>query len=419
LTLNGTSIRTRYRRTLRRPDQTATVLKRQTTPRSSSSSALTQSSARRFSRRTLLKNAAAFGALAATGPVLVRDAKATGGELRFLLWSDYLPTGFLDGFVKQTGITVRHVTYGSNEELMHRLQATKGRGFDLIGPSTRLAEQWRETNLLIPFDASRVPADRIAANFYDNATAHWTWDDELYYLPYVWGTEAVAWRTDAFDSQYAEISYGSLWTPGVKGRVMGRPHSMLLGIGLYLDATGVLPSNRMRDAYENEDEMRRIWSGILEFATRHRDWVKLFWNDAETQINGFQKNDVIIGQTWDGPPLRLKRQGEPIDFRAPVEGALAWIDGLSIPLDARNIDEIYAFLDYLYTPENAALLSQETGYNPVVNGANDLLDAESRQAFFEAYPDNALENLWWWQPEPRWYAQLRQGFTDRYVAGEE
>lgn len=402
---------------VRRSRRTATVLKRPNTTQQISSSALTQQSARRFTRRTLLKNAAAFGALAATGPILVRDAKATGGELRFLLWSDYLPTGFLDGFVKQTGITVRHVTYGSNEELMHRLQATKGRGFDLIGPSTRLAQQWRNTNLLIPFDGDRLPADRIQATFQSNAREHWTWNDELYYVPYVWGTEAIAWRTDQYDAAYADLSYGTLWTPGVKGRVMGRPHSMLLGVGLYLDAIGKVPSNRMLAAYESEDEMRRVWSAITRFALKHRDWIKLFWNDAESQINGFQKNDVVIGQTWDGPPLRLKRQGEPIDYRAPKEGAIAWIDGLSIPLDARNTDEIYAFLDYLYTPENAALLSAETGYNPVAEGATDLLDAESRQAFIEAYPDDALENLWWWQPEPKWYAQLRQGFTDQFIAG--
>ena len=357
-----------------------------------------------------------MGAMAATGPFIVKNAFATGGELRFLLWSDYLPTEFLDGFVKETGIRVRHVTYGSNEELMHRLQATKGRGFDLIGPSTRLAAQWRDTNLLIPFDRERLNLEPIKQTFVQNAVDHWTWEDEIHYLPYVWGTEAIAWRTDQYDPKYQGLSYGTLWSPGVKGRVMGRPHSMLLGVGLYLDAIGEVPSNRMLDAYKDEKSMRRIWSDITAFAVKHREWIKLFWNDAETQINGFQKNDVVIAQTWDGPPLRLKNQGEPIDYRAPDEGAIAWIDGLSIPLDARNFDEIYAFLDYLYRPDTAALLSSETGYNPVVSGAGDLLDEASRRNFEEAYPDDAIAKLWWWQPEPAWYADLRQGFTDAFVA---
>lgn len=388
--------------------------------RSRLSSAATQRGARRFARRTLLKNAsaAAAAALGGAAPVIARTAfAATSGELRFLLWSDYLPAAFIDGFVKETGIRVRHVSYGANQELMHRLRATKGRGFDLVSPSTRLAGQWRDTRLLIPFDESRAPMDRIEQTFLENTADVWTWDGGLHYLPYLWGTEAVAWRTDFYDPSQAGLSYGALWAPVVKGRVMGRPHSMLLGLGLYLDATGEVPSNRMLDAYKDEDSMRRVWSKIIKYALERRDWIKLFWNDAETQINGFLKNDIIIAQTWDGPLLRLKKAGEPIDYRAPDEGAVAWVGGLSIPLDARNFDQIYAFLDYLHRPENAALLSKETAYNPVTKGARGMLDDETRKNFESAYPGGALNNLWWWPPEPTWYAKLRQGFVDAFVAG--
>lgn len=355
---------------------------------------------------------------AAAGPVFARTAfAATSGELRFLMWSDYLPSAFMDGFVKETGIRVRHVSYGVSEELMHRLRATKGRGFDIVSPSMRLAGQWRDTRLLIPFDEKRTPVDRIQKNFLEAADGAWMWSGGLHYLPYLWGTEAVAWRTDFFDPAAAGLSYGALWAPLTKGRVMGRPHSMLLALGLYLDATGEVPSNRMADAYKDEDTMRRVWSKITEYALAHRDWIKLFWNDAPTQVNGFVKNDIVIGQTWDGPILRLQKSGHPVAYRAPEEGALAWMGGLSIPLDARNFDQIYAFLDYTHRPENAALLSKETGYNPVTVGARDALDEETRKRFESAYPGAALKNLWWWRPEPMWYAQLRQGFTDAFVAG--
>src|SRR3546814_573133 len=116
-------------------------------------------------------------------------------------------------------------------------------------------------------------------------------------------------------------SYGDLWTPEMKGKVMGRPHSMMAGIGLYLDASGQIPSNRMLDAYKDEENMRRIWEGITKFAIEHKPWIKQFWNDADGQINGFMQNDVVLGQTWDGPPLRLKKEGKPVTFMAPQEGA--------------------------------------------------------------------------------------------------
>ncbi len=39
------------------------------------------------------------------------------------------------------------------------------------------------------------------------------------------------------------------------------------------------------------------------------------------------ENDVVIGQTWDGPALSLKKDGKPVSYMAPKEGAIAWIDG--------------------------------------------------------------------------------------------
>jgi spermidine/putrescine transport system substrate-binding protein len=27
---------------------------------------------------------------------------------------------------------------------------------------------------------------------------------------------------------------------------------------------------------------------------------------------------VVVGQTWDGPPLALKTEGEPVMYRAPA-----------------------------------------------------------------------------------------------------
>lgn len=377
-----------------------------------------QRGARRFARRILLKNAAASAALAAAGPVFAPTAfAATSGELRFMLWSDFLPPGFVNGFVRRTGVRVRHVTYGSDEELSHRLTATKGRGFDLAGPSVRLAHQWRETGLLIPFDENRVPFDRIKENFLAEARENWTWDGGLHSVPYLWGTEAVAWRTDVYDPKYTKLSYGALWTPGVKGRAIGRPHSMLLGLGLYLDAAGKVPSDRMRGAYKDEASMRRVWTQITEYALERRSWFKLFWNDAETQINGFRKNGVIIGQTWDGPLLRLKKAGEPVNYRAPAEGAIARTGGLSVPRGARNFDQIYAFLDYLHQPENAALLAEETGYNPVTAGARSFLSAGAQRNFEDAYPGDSLSRLWWRRPEPLWHARAHRDFTDAFVAG--
>jgi spermidine/putrescine transport system substrate-binding protein len=196
---------------------------------------------------------------------------------------------------------------------------------------------------------------------------------------------------------------------------MGRAYSMMNGIGLYLDHTGKLHSNRMLDAYEDEDSMRRVWDKVTKIAIAHKAWIKLLWNDAETQVNGFLRNGVVLGQTWDGPANRLKNEGRPIAYMAPREGALAWLDGLSLTAQAKNVEQAYAFLDFIYRPQNGALLTNESGYNNVCVGSVDHLSPQARDNFNQAYPGDALSRLWWWPPTPVWYARLRDEYQDKFI----
>src|SRR3546814_16093558 len=93
------------------------------------------------------------------------------------------------------------------------------------------------------------------------------------------------------------------------------------------------------------------------------------------------QNDVVLGQTWDGPPLRLKKEGKPVTFMAPQAGAFAWLDGLSLPVGATHFDEAYAFLNYIYDSEVNGLMPHEPGYNQVSTGAENYLARAAKKAF--------------------------------------
>jgi spermidine/putrescine transport system substrate-binding protein len=99
--------------------------------------------------------------------------------------------------------------------------------------------------------------------------------------------------------------------------------------------------------------MRPVWEKVAAWCIERKPRIKLLWDDADTQKNGLMNDGVIVGQTWDGPPLALKTAGEPVMYRAPKEGAMAWVDGLSIPSGAKNLDEAYAFIDFAYQAEPA------------------------------------------------------------------
>ena len=370
--------------------------------------------ARAFSRRLLLRRAAAGLPLAAVAPMLLTTGCSKGpGELNLLMWSDEWPDPVLPNFTAKTGITVNKTLFSQNEEQIAKLKAGDV-AYDLCQPTRDRAPQYKELAVLAPWDQKKAPTGALLPYMLDSSVSVWTWDGGLYHLPHVWGTEAMAWRTDKWQRAHQELSFGDLWDDAVKGHIQGRPHSMLLGIGLWMDATGKLPSNRMMDTFTDPEAMKRIWAELTKFAVAHRPWVKQFWGSADDTKAGFLQNDVWLGQTWDGPALSLKKSGQPVTYMAPKEGAIAWLDGLALVKGAKNLEQVYALLDYIYTPEVAAQLAEGSGYNAVIKDADQHLSAAAKHAFAEAYPNGAVQNLWWRPPEPSWYADLRNGFADQF-----
>jgi spermidine/putrescine transport system substrate-binding protein len=370
-----------------------------------------------ISRRALMKSAVAAGAVGFAAPIVSKDALSSSGELNLLMWSDEFPDPVIPDFEKASGIKVNQTPFSQNEEQINKLQATGGEGFDLCQPTRDRAPQFQDLGVLAPYDMSKLTnTGNILPSMLEGSASVWTWDGGLYHLPHVWGSEAISFRTDLYKGDLSQLSYGSLWADDVKGHVQARPHSMLLGIGLWMDGNGQLPSNRMLDSFKSEDDMKKIYDQLMPVALEKKAWIKQFWDSADNTKSGLMENDVWIGQTWDGPALSLKKEGKPVGYQAPKEGAIAWLDGISLLKAAKNIDQIYAFLNYLHTPEVSAKAADGSGYNPVVAGADAMTSDVFKKNFQEAYPGDALKNLWHRPPEPSWYAELRTQYADKLKA---
>ena len=373
--------------------------------------------ARAFNRRTMLKGAAAAGAVTLGFPMIVKDAFSSSGEINLLMWSDEFPDPVIPNFEKATGIKVNQTPFSQNEEQINKLQATEGEGFDICQPTANRAPQYKDLQVLAPWDTNKLKnMSALVPSMISNSKGLWTWEDGLYHLPHCWGSEALSFRTDLYKGDLTKLSYGSLWDEEVKGHTQGRGHSFLLGIGLWWDHTGKMPSNRMVDGYKDEAAFKKLWDPILKFAIEHKPWVKQFWDSADNTKSGLMENDVWIGQTWDGPPLTLKKEGKPVSYQAPVEGAIVWLDGLSLMKKAKNVEQAYAFVDYLHTPEVSAQVSDGSNYNPVVTGADALTSDAFKKNFQEAYPGDALDRVWPWPAEPSWYAEIRSQYVDQFTA---
>jgi spermidine/putrescine transport system substrate-binding protein len=381
-----------------------------------SSAQATVRAAQAFNRRLMLKRGLSLAGVVGVAPWVAREALSSSGQLRILHWPDEIPKPIVPEFEKKTGIKVNATPFAQNEELINKLQATGGEGFDLCMPSRSLAPQYRDLEVLAPWDTSKLHLDRLLPSMLELSTSIWTWDGKLYHVPHCWGAEAVAWRTDVTTIAYKDLSYGTLWEDRFKGKVQGRPWSLLLTIGLWWDRSGKLPSNRMFDTFKDPASFKAVYDKILPFAIAHKPWIKQFWDNADSTASGFMENGCVIGETWDGPPLRLKKQGKPVTFMAPQEGAITWMDGWSLTKAAKNVAQAYEWINYIHTPEVSAMVSNASSYNPVVKGAESLLSPEQKKNYEEAYPDDALTKVWTAMPAQPWYLDLRAQYADKFKA---
>jgi spermidine/putrescine transport system substrate-binding protein len=381
------------------------------------SSIQTQRAAKAFTRRMLMKTTVATSAVAVAAPAIVRDAFSSSGEINILMWSDYLPPSFVDSFQNDTGIKINFTGIGSNEEIINKMKATQGSGFDLCSPTNNRSGQWSNLGLLQPFDTAKLSnLGNVNPPMIAIGDTEWNFGAKgSHWLPHIWGTEGIAWRTDMFAPADGVPSYGDVWDKANAGKTMMRAHSGMLGAGLYLERIGQMkPGSVLVDAYQSEEKFRPVWEQITKFCIENKSNLKLLWDDADTQKNGLLNEGVIVGQTWDGPPLALKTGGDPVTYQAPKEGAMAWVDGVSMPTGAKNIDQIYAFIDYCYKPEPAGVAIDSHGYNSVVLGADGFAGAAYKKNFAEAYPGSALGNLNPWPAEGQWYADVRTEYVNKF-----
>ncbi len=370
--------------------------------------------AKEFSRRAVLRGGAAAGAVALSGPVFIRNAMAAS-EINILMWSDYLPDGFIKAFADKTGIHINYTGIGSNEEIINKMKANKGQGFDIVSPTNNQGLEWGPLELLQPFDMNRVEIGKVNPAMSKIGTDGWNFNGKgSHWLPHIWGTEGMAWRTDLYAPEGGVPSYGAVWDEANAGKTMGRPHSMMLCAGLYMETIGELDKGAMWGAYASEEAMRPTWQKVADWCIARKKNVKLLWNDADTQKNGLLKEGVIVGQTWDGPPLALKSAGEPVQYQAPKEGSMAWVDGMAIPIGAKNTDEIYEFIKFAYDAKPAGEAINKHGYNSPVLGADGFANANYKKNFAEAYPGDALANLNPWPPQAPWYGKVRTEYVNKF-----
>ncbi|MEQ9259788.1 MAG: extracellular solute-binding protein [Roseovarius sp.] len=364
-----------------------------------------------LNRRTALKLTAA----AIAAPVVLRasDALASSGSVKVFAWQDYIQPNIAEKFEAETGIKLELTTYGSNDEAESTVRANGGKGFDVVFPSITNAPNYLDDNGESFF--AEVPAEVNSGNIIpsflrDSATLGGVHAGKQVVLPFDWGTEGVTLNKAAMPLD--EYSYGDLWLPEAEGKAAFRQKSAIMGTGLYLDAIGEVPSNRMLDVYKSEEDARRVWGAVTEWMLERKANFGAFWNNATEATAAFKEGGCVIGQTWDTTGLLLNRENPDFVYRAPKEGIITWLDSFGMLREAENREQAIAFMNFMLQPEVGGMFANNTGYNSAVDGAANFASEEFKTQFNEVYTAEVLANMWWWQADTPFFAPVRNEFVE-------
>jgi spermidine/putrescine transport system substrate-binding protein len=326
------------------------------------------------------------GTAAAGGTTPAAPVKASG-TVALYTWGDYHDPDLVEEAGDAIGVTMNVQYYASNEELIAKLEATKGNsGFDLIVPTGPYLPQMIAKELLLKLDKSKIPNwDNI-----DPAYLGREWDPKNEWaVPRDWGStgyiydssviqrELKTW-SDFFDASAKEAS-GQMSALDTSDNILGP----------YFWANGISWNT------EKEEDLDAAEKFLVEEFAPH---IKAFDSYPSTAI---AEGAYVLSAAWNGDArqayIRIADAGgdpEPWKWVLGSPMTEIWMDHYAITADAKNPDGAYAWINWMLEPEIAFRDLSYIGYNMTVKGTEVLAqDAALDRLDMIYFSEEQLKNM--------------------------
>jgi len=265
-------------------------------------------------------------------------------ELNLYTWADYVPMDVITEFEEKTGIKVNYTSFETNEEMLAKLENTKGGDYDLVIASDYIIKIAVDEGLVSELDKSKIPnfanIDPIYQGFFYDS-------ENKYTVPYAPGIPLIVYNPDEVGIDIT--GYESLWDPSLKDSV-GIMDTERVITGITLKTLGESFNT------ENLDAINKAGEKLLELAPN----IRVLSQD-QTQ-NYLITGEISVAFLFTSQ-VAMALQANP-DFKVvyPKEGLGFGVDALFIPSNAPNKDNAHKFLDYILEGEVGAKISSQIYY---------------------------------------------------------
>ena len=284
---------------------------------------------------------------AATDGAAAEPADISGTTLTISNWDAYMPKSVIKDFEQETGVTVEYAIHTTNEDIMGKLTAANGSGFDLVFVSGPFVEPLTNLGYAAEIDQSQIPN---IANLDPEATELSYDSGNTHSVPYTWGTTGICYRSDLVDQ--TPSSWEAFHTPAAdtdgKMTMLGTDRWLLqpalLSLGYSINTTDAA---QIEEAKQWTMEAKQ---NLLAF-------------DDTTFYSKLVSGEASLVQAWDGW-CEYGRAEDPknIDFVIPDEGSDLWTDTMVVMESSENKAAAYAFIDHILSPEVGKSIVEFTLY---------------------------------------------------------
>ncbi len=280
-----------------------------------------------------------------------------GDTLNFTTWPNYFAQENFDTFTKDTGVNINVSVFGSNEEMLAKLQAG-GAGWDVFVPTNYTISTYKELDIIEPLDLSRLSnfdEKTHDARFIGEAKI----DDKVWAVPKNWGTTGYIINTAKVSGEMT--TWKQFWDRArddLSGRVMVHDYQ-LTTIGNALKYFGY--------SFNSVDEKELAEAEKLLIESKPH----LFAINSDYQPS-MRNGDAWASLCWTGDATQLHRDLPEMQYVIGREGGEIWTDFYAIPKEAPHRDAAYAFINYMLDPAVNAKEVQAHGY-PSTDSKTDAL----------------------------------------------
>jgi spermidine/putrescine transport system substrate-binding protein len=332
------------------------------------------------------------------GTALSLIAGAVSAEpLRIITWGSYASDELISKFEAEYPDINVEVTYSNNEEMIAKLRATGGSGYDLAQPShDRIYAAQMEYEIYKPLDLSKIDTAAMSPNLLDGVKANTTIDGEVYAVPHQWGTSGIMTNMSVAPDV---TGWGDLCDPKYAGKTSMRlRRTILLGTAFGM---GMDPFELYNDKDAYQDMLDQVTQKLIDC----KSVIKTYWTGGDDLAALMLSGEVVVTETWDSTAYKLYNENPDIVFVPPATGALAWIDTFAIPRGGEADDAAYKWINFVLRPENIEIMSASTGAIAAVPNGIELLPQDKRAAVQAAFDQEDLDNL-------KFFANIPAGLED-------